>query len=207
MTVAAALGLSYAAAAQTVSIGPRAGLNSATTRYSGEGEDSANDELKSTAGLQAGVVLNVPISNRFSFQPEVLYSQKGYKFSEGGDELVVKMNYIEVPALLKFHVMPEGTGLFLTAGPTFGYWGGGKVKYNIDGVEDEEDYEFEDEANRGEVGISIGTGIAFPVSSGAVNLDVRYGIGLTSLAETEDDSTMKNRVLGFSVAYLFNTKK
>src|SRR5687768_7106752 len=117
------VGLGFTSMAQSISIGPRVGVNLGTQVVTGgdsEEEDAWNDEVKAAAGLQIGAVANFMISDMFAIQPEVLYVQKGYKFEEDDMSVVGKYNYLEVPVLAKLSL---GTGQlkgFVTAGPTFG---------------------------------------------------------------------------------------
>ncbi|CAM3449503.1 porin family protein [Pontibacter korlensis] len=207
LTVAAALGLAFAAEAQTVSIGPRVGATFAKLNLSGDDEftDEVKDLIQSKPGLQFGAVANVMVNDLFSVQPELLYVQKGYQIEEGGVSAKETMNYLEVPVLAKISFGSGQVQGFVTAGPSVGYWLSAKNKYEYDGEEETEDYEFEDEDNRTEFGANFGVGLAYKVGAGALNLDVRYGLGLSNLYDDSgDDSKVKNRVVGVSLAYLFS---
>ncbi|TPE44489.1 porin family protein [Pontibacter mangrovi] len=206
LTLVAAAGIAFAAEAQTVSVGPRIGATFAKINFSGEdGDSDFNEAIKANAGLQFGAVANFAVNDMFSVQPELLYVQKGYKISEEGMTLKLKANYLEVPVLAKASFGSDSYKVFFTAGPSVGYWMSGKSSFEYDGDEVSEDYEFEDGDNRTELGANIGAGIAYPVSSGTVNLDVRYGFGLSSLySDDQGDAKAKNRVFGVSVAYLFS---
>ncbi|WP_162055987.1 porin family protein [Pontibacter pamirensis] len=206
LTVAAALGFTFAAEAQTVSVGPRLGATFSTMNYSGEDAEDYNEAVKSVAGMQIGGVANIMINELFSIQPELLYVQKGLKMEEDGATYKQKLNYLEVPVLAKVSFGAEQLQGFVTAGPSVGYWLSGKERMEYDGEKESDDYEFGDEDNRTELGANFGVGVAYKVGAGAVNFDVRYGFGLSSLYETSegDDSKVKNRVLGVSLAYLFS---
>ncbi|SFG55956.1 porin family protein [Pedobacter insulae] len=65
---------------------------------------------KYVPGWQAGFFLELPLSEKLSFMPEVLYSQKGGRV-EGSDsgnsgEIKLKAGYIEVPVMLSFNASP-----------------------------------------------------------------------------------------------------
>ncbi len=145
------------------------------------------------------------INDMFSIQPELLYVQKGYKIGEDEAYLKGKSNYLEVPVLAKIGFGGEQVRGFVTGGPTLGYWTGGKSTVKFGDMEDSEDYEFEDEDNRLELGASFGIGAAYKVGAGELNLDVRYGLGFSSLYEAEgNEPKTRNRVFGVSLAYLFS---
>lgn len=190
--------------AQSVSFGPRVGATFSKISLSdGEG-DEMEDELKYTPGLQVGAVANFGVSELLSIQPELLFTQKGYKIGDSDAYIKGTSNYIEVPVLAKITFGSEQVKGFVTGGPTAGYWISGKTSMKIASTEASESYEFEDEDNRVELGASFGVGLAYNLGAGALNLDVRYGLGLSSLYEVESgESKSRNRVLGVSVAYLF----
>jgi hypothetical protein len=206
------VGLGFTSMAQTISVGPRLGVNFATQKVSGSDEDFAdewNDQVKSNGGLQVGAVVNVMVNDLFSVQPELLFVQKGFKFEE--DELSIKgkYNYLEVPVLAKLSFGTGNVQGFVTAGPTLGYWMSGKDIAEFDGDSDESDVDFGDDEdgieNRAELGANIGVGLAYKLGTGALNFDVRYGAGFSSVYESEgdDDAKLKNSGVSISVAYLF----
>ena len=74
-------------------------------------------EYENIYGYHAGVFANVILSNRFSFQPELLYSQKGAKFPDFVTEGATRrLQYLDIP--LAFHA--NFNGFFLEAGPQIG---------------------------------------------------------------------------------------
>jgi len=194
-----------------------------------DGADMGSGEIdiKSTTGIQVGALANFYINEVLSIQPEILYIQKGskamYKEEEsfpefkyyGEGEVELKTNYIEVPVLAKANFGTGNFNFFFTAGPTVGYWLSGiekadfKATYTdgIDTYEESEsssdDVEFDDDTKRFEVGASIGLGLGYKLGTGALNFDVRYGLGLTDIYTTEGDEQAKNRVIGVSLAYIF----
>lgn len=114
--VAAALG---AANAQSgVKYGLKGGFNGATF----SGTDSKGSEYK--AGFAAGGFLNFGLSDVFSVQPELLYSQKGasidnFQGSSGNTNATFKstLGYLDVPIMLRFTAGDDGKGPFFEAGP------------------------------------------------------------------------------------------
>lgn len=212
-----ALGVTFTSFAQGVTFGPRVGVNLASQKAVGgddkEAREDFNETVKYNTGLQAGAVVNFAVNDLLSFQPELLFSQKGLKVSEseGGDsfELIRKASYLEVPVLAKFTFGSETLKGFTTMGPYAGYWMGGKEALKINSSEVSEKFDFdEDEYNRLDVGASFGVGLAFPMGTGALNLDVRYNFGLSDVNKydgsgRDGDSKLSNRVFGISLAYLF----
>lgn len=156
LILAAAMGLTVTAEAQTTSFGPRVGANFSTLRVF-EGEKVYPPQYKEnimyTTGAQFGAVVNISLSGRFSIQPEILYSQKGYKaqisFVEndpvGDMREKLRMNYLEVPVLAKLSFGSEKLQGFLSVGPSLGYWMNGKSDWSYAGLAEKEDYEFKDD--------------------------------------------------------------
>lgn len=205
LTLLFMVALGYASMAQSISIGPRIGATFAKISLSEEEDGLSNDDIESNPGIQFGAVANFRINDMFSIQPELLYVQKGFKIGE--DDMYVKgrSEYFEVPVLAKVSLGTARFHGFVTGGPTIGYWAGGEHIMKIGDSEARESYEFEDSDNRLEVGASFGIGAAYRMDQGELNLDVRYSLGFTSLYETENgEATTKNRMLGVSLAYLFN---
>jgi hypothetical protein len=197
------VGLGFTSMAQTISFGPRIGATFANMKLTG---DDASIEFKNTTGFQIGAVANFTVNEMFSIQPELLLVQKG--FESGNDEdgtMKATLNYLEVPVLAKITFGTETFKGFITGGPTLGYAMSGTNSYELNGQEESEDIEFDDEEdNRFETGLSIGVGAGYKVGAGELNLDVRYGLGLSSLNKDNDEVSFKNRVIGVSVAYLFS---
>ena len=108
-----AAGLHGAAQAQSsnVSLGLKAGASYATL----EGPQSGNPGGR--FGFQAGGFANIGLTDLFAFQPEILYSQKGAKFTNLVANVGPRFNYLDVP--LVFHVNVDG--LFFEAGPQVGF--------------------------------------------------------------------------------------
>jgi hypothetical protein len=100
------------------SFGLKAGANYSNV-YDSEGEDF---EADGKFGFVAGAFLSIPIGQYLGIQPELLFSQKGFKakgrmFGSGYD-LTRTTNYIDLPLLVALKPVPELTFL---AGPQFSY--------------------------------------------------------------------------------------
>lgn len=223
------MGMAIAAEAQTVSIGPRVGTSLTTLRAFGG--DRAyqrqvfNEIYNYTSGAKYGAVIKYSIAGKFSIQPEIIYSQRGY---ESRTTLIkddpthdigtkLRMNYLEVPLLAKISFGGEKVQGFMTAGPSLGYWMNGKSITTYRGQDEKQDYKFRTDydyglkENRIDFGANMGLGIPYLLNSGALNLDVRYGFGLSDIAKYEDDRPEGNpkvghRSFGVSLAYLFQIK-
>jgi hypothetical protein len=87
--------------------------------FDSEGESFTSD---SKFGLAAGTFFSLPIGQFLGVQPEILFSQKGYK-AKGSllgstYEITHTTNYIDIPILFAIKPVP---GLTLLAGPQYSY--------------------------------------------------------------------------------------
>jgi hypothetical protein len=99
-------------------LGLKAGANYANV-YDTEGEDFKAD---ATLGLAAGVFATVPVLNSVSIQPELLFSQKGFKATGqllgSSYSLERTSSYLDIPILVAFKPIRAFT---LLAGPQYSY--------------------------------------------------------------------------------------
>jgi hypothetical protein len=140
--LAAAL-FAFGAARAQVSVIPKAGLTLARQHF----EEKPNTTLtrahnKNVTGFTAGVGFQVPVgkNNRFSFQPELLYIQKGSRLKYSDEYRVLDTddpnlseygtasmsyktftNYLEIPVLGQFRFGTEQIKFFVMAGPSVAY--------------------------------------------------------------------------------------
>ena len=125
LTVVLSLFLQLVALAQETRFGIKAGSN-----YSSIVGD-LTDGLKFRFSGHAGIFLETEFSDRFAFQPELLFSSQGYQFSSdlseiegsptpGGNDFRtnVQFNFLIVPLLAKFYVNDRVSVDF---GPQFGF--------------------------------------------------------------------------------------
>jgi len=125
---------------EKLQLGVKAGANISNV-YDSEGEDfNADPKL----GFAAGAFLAVPIGKYLGFQPELLFSQKGYQRTGtilGSDyKFTHTSSYIDVPLLLQ--VKPSEM-ITLLAGPQYSYLLKEKNVFSNEFVngEDEQNYE------------------------------------------------------------------
>lgn len=90
-----------------------------STAYDEQGEAFQAD---SKLGLATGVFFSLPIGAYIDFQPEVLFSQKGYKAAGsllGNPYLITRVgNYLDVPFFVAIRPLEK---LILLAGPQYSY--------------------------------------------------------------------------------------
>lgn len=98
--------------------GLKAGANFSNV-YDIQGEEF---QAEYKPGLAAGIFLTIPLGKYLGIQPELLFSQKGYKSTGNilGDsyKFTHTANYIDIPILLEFK--PKGF-ITVVAGPQYSY--------------------------------------------------------------------------------------
>ncbi|MDB5025775.1 MAG: PorT family protein [Mucilaginibacter sp.] len=82
-------------------VGIEGGLSIANTVDTYDAGYSTNNIL----GFHAGITATLPIVYPFSFQPEILFSQKGYKAFTTDGTFTQRNNYIDIPLLANFRLV------------------------------------------------------------------------------------------------------
>jgi hypothetical protein len=178
------------------SIGFTAGLNIANTI----GSYNSGYSTSTRAGLNAGIIFNLPIFYPLSFAPEVLYSQKGYSASTQDGNFNQRTDYIDIPLLAKFR-----------AGPMFNIFVGPQLSYLISTTNTyengfksvSEQYYNNNNGNKSYVGGVIG--VSFDINR-YVDLRARYTIDLDQTDYRGDTyiPNYRNQVWQFGVGFKFN---
>lgn len=179
--------------------GFKGGLNMANFSGDVEGTDTRT-------GFGGGLFFKINMPNgNFAFQPEVLYVMKGAKGTEDMEGTVVdveyKMNYIEVPVLVKYNFPTQGKikpNLFL--GPFIGFLMTSKVEATAEGISAEVD--MKDITKSVEFGSTFGGGVDIMVGpKGKLSFDARYSLGLSNIVDDGSEDDVKNNVFSFYLGY------
>ncbi len=188
--------------AQNIKYGSKIGVNIANIT----GDET--DDLNTKTSLHAGAVAEIMISDKFSFQAELLYSAQGAKsdYSETLDDITfhytsVKLEYINVPLLAKFYVTE---GFSLEAGPQVGFLITADLEFEKtdNGETESGEKDILDEIKGIDFGLDFG--LAYKLESG-IFLTARYNLGLTNINDIEglDEFKNQNRVIQISAGYFF----
>lgn len=167
-------------------IGLKGGLNFSEFNIK---NDKLNDE-KLRTGFHFGAFLQLPLSDGFALQPEVLYSTKGakVKYSNGEDGfnggVDYKVDYIDVPLL---GVFKFGDLFEIHLGPYVGFTSKTKFESTGDLITRKEDFDksFFKDLDYGLIG---GAALNF----GFINVGARYNFGLQNV----QDSDFANIMIG-----------
>lgn len=161
--------------------GIKGGYNLAAVSFDGDGETEQRH------GFHIGVYGESFISESFSIQPELMYSQQGYEITNSSGTFTQKLDYINLPLMLKAY---PSKNFFLEAGPQIGLTVSHKEEY--DGLfSSSQEYD----PNNFDWGMNFGGG--FKTDSG-ISFGVRYHLGLGDLY---DEGKAQNRVFQFSLGF------
>jgi hypothetical protein len=164
--------------AQKIKFGVKGGLNFASV--SGDNTES----IDVVTSFNFGVLSEIQISEKFSFQPELMYSGQGYSFNDD----TIALSYLNVPLMGKYYLTK---GLSLEAGPQIGFLLAAK----------NEKTDVKDSFNTFDFGVNFGLG--YKLNNG-LNFGARYNLGLTDINNLENShSKNKNSVFQLSVGYFF----
>lgn len=181
--------------------GIKGGINVSNV-YDEEGEDFVADNR---VGFYGGVFVSVPLGTYIGLQPEILYSQKGFKgkgsFFGNSYDFERTSDYLDIPLQLQIKPIKELTFL---VGPQFSYLMNTKDEFRAGGVEftqEEEEELSTDNIKKNVFGFVVGAEANF---SGFL-ISARAGWDL-SKSDADGDSVnprYKNQVLQFGVGYTF----
>lgn len=183
------MGSTISSAQEFVMFGAKGGVNFST--FSGDGFSDFEDENSRTS-FHLGLLAEIPVSERFSVQPEVLYSAQGYdivRINDGAD-VEHRLDYVSIPVMAKFYLID---GFSLEAGPQFSFLteheigrGDNEVGFGDDSVNN---FDF-----------SLGLGIGWKLNN--FFLYGRYNAGLTEIFD-EPGANAKHSVIQAGVGFLF----
>ena len=168
---------------QNLQFGVKAGVNFATL----SGDTSG---LNFITSIHGGVLVEVPISELFSVQPELLYSEQG---SGGADGEKLELGYLNVPVILKYYA---AEGFSVEAGPQLGILLSAKSDFDGQGKEDIKKFVKD-------IDFGLNFGIGYKLESG-LNFGARYNIGLSNIEDEEDDGFESNDFKAFNSVFLIS---
>ncbi|WP_165784706.1 porin family protein [Solitalea longa] len=191
LIIVVAICSSLSVKAQKFDFGIKGGVNFANAsdiKFSGSLSESYKQTADGVTGYHLGVWAELG-SSSISFQPELLYSNKGFKTTnEMGEEAEVKLNYLDIPLLVKFKPISP---LHLVAGPQVSL----QLADKISGPSDFTSVLTADNFKNGDWGAIVGAGITLS----NIQIDARYVWGLSKV--TSDNLEFKNKMFQISLAY------
>ena len=193
---------------------PRIGFTAGTifSNYTAK-LDGETDNANSVTGITAGVLLDLPLSKNFSFQPALDFVQKGTKDEETfmgvTEKYKLTNNTIELPLNILYNSSGNNGNFFIGAGPSFAFSLSGKVKYDDGTNSYSEDIKFgssdDDDLKGLDVGANFLTGYRF---SNGLQISAHYNAGLSNLYPGDSgDGTLKSHYFGIKLGFLMKAKE
>lgn len=149
-----------------------------------------------------GVFFNLGLGF-LTIQPEALYVRMGAQLDFEGDSMQWRLEYAQVPVLLKLNIIPAGPiRPFIYGGAYGSYLFNAKGVLIVDGeVVDEGD--MDDMFEKFDYGVIGGAGITLKLAGIALSVEGRYNYGLANiLTDPGEAESMKNScwmtLVGFS---------
>ncbi|MCV9929026.1 PorT family protein [Flavobacterium sp. LS1R49] len=167
--------------AQFLRFGVKAGVNFANQTGDGAFNGIAVDKEGITS-YHAGLVAEIKLLEKFSIQPELLYSTQGASYKAAGQEFKNKLGYLSIPVMAKFYLSKSFS---LELGPQASFLLSEKNDFN---VKDSKTFDF-----------GLNAGLGFKITDN-IFIQGRYGIGLT---EASKDADVKNSVFQLSAGFMF----
>lgn len=158
-------------------VGVKAGYSWANLKFGGITEILPLTEVKNFVG---GVYFSMGLG-LFSIQPEILYTRQGTRLEALPNWMEDRLDYIQVPVLLKIHVLPGPISPTIYAGPYGAYLLSAKGVQFVDGVTESTD--IGDQRKSTDYGVVFGGGIDFRLPVIKLSAEVRYNLGLANVAQ------------------------
>ncbi len=203
-----------------ISVGVKVGSNFADTRVNGLVQNLTPEQTVFT-GFTAGIVGEVPVLGNLTFRPEFNYIQKGFTVSQSFDiELLgidmpvgakarTRINYLEMPLLLKYNIGNENVKAYVIAGPNVAYAANAHLRpiatllidFNLPRVNIDLS---NDIYRRWELSGTLGAGGEIKAGNGKVFADARYNLGFTNMLNNPVvDLRIKNQGVNISAGYAY----
>lgn len=204
-TIAAAF---LVVAASGVEAQMRLGAKGGVT-FSNVSEEPQDPEFdpESRTGFGGGAEVQIPLgASGLVLQPELLYMSKGFEISDASSTAKLKLDYVEIPLLVRFNIPAQSVMPFLYGGPVVSFEASCKVEgeeagISVDADCDAFDEDFDTEST--DFGVLFGGGLAFAAGPGDLFVEGRYNIGLKDV-DSAADFEVKNRsgavMIGYSVS-------
>lgn len=191
---------------QNAKVGFTAGLTIANLHSKIDGVSNNGD---AKYGYTAGLVVDAPINNNFSFMPSVNYVQKGKnedRTNSSGvkEEIATQLRYIEVPFNFVYNVSAGG-GFFIGAGPYISFGLPSQKVTTVAGAEAETDIKWGSTIAEDLRGMDYGANViaGYKMKKGLF-FSANYSQGLRNLATGDSNNEIKNTYFAISLGWLFN---
>ncbi|MGO3183744.1 MAG: porin family protein [Aequorivita sp.] len=185
--------ISTASTSQNVQYGVKAGMN--ISKLSGNSNDPFS-RYDGKVGFHLGGIIELALNEKFSIQPELLYSYQGTDINYG--ERVVRLNNLQLPIIGKYYIVK---GLSAEVGPVFSYLLSAKYVATLTSQGGRQTIDITD--NYKSVDIALGLGASYRLKSDLF-FGLRYNFGLLNINDADvNNAKVRSNVFQLSVGYFF----
>ena len=180
--------ISFAAAQAQLKYGVKGGLNFANL----VGPDVDDNHMK--LGFYLGGFANFQVDDKFTVQPELVFSAQGARFEDPGDDDKYRFSYLNIPILGQYN---DPSGFYGETGPQFGFLLSARAKHNGNTGSIKDGFKTVD--------FSWAFGAGYKLTPEA-SVGVRFNLGLSNISDNSNFK-VRNSVLQIGVAYTLGTAK
>lgn len=167
--------------AQLLQIGVKAGVNFASQTGDASLDGVAFDKEGITS-YHAGLVAEIKLLEKFSIQPELLYSTQGATYKNAAEEFKNELGYLSIPVMAKIYLTKS---VSLELGPQASFLLSNKKEFD---PEDPKTFDF-----------ALNAGLGLKITKN-IFIQGRYSLGLTEVSTSAD---VKNSTVQVSAGFLF----
>lgn len=181
---------------ESLQIGVKGGYNYSSLSIADKLDTFKADGLH---GFHLGLFVEVPIMDKLSVQPEVVYSTQGDSYSYKNQisvasftnsleiEANYKLNYLNVPIMFKYYVID---GLSIDFGPQIGFLSSsnikGKVTLTSGSQTQEKEYTIDGKDYIKSIDYGLGLGATYKIEAiEGLAISARYNLGLSDISKGE----------------------
>ncbi len=184
-------GISFATANAQFQFGAKGGFNFST--WSG----SDSHDAKTLVNFNVGVFARLPLVDRLSLQPELVYSVQGFRY-DGNPDGSQHFNYLNIPILLRYSA---GSGFGIYTGPQIGFLLSAHEKFSGNSYNEKDRFNSTD--------FAWAVGLSYKIPASRLGIDARYNFGIANIEDrykTGRTGSARNDVFQLGVTYvLFST--
>lgn len=173
-----------------------------------------------TAGPTGAIFLDIPLSDRVSFRPEISYVQKGVAIKQSldinlggfnlplGATIAYQSQNLEIPLLAKINLSDGPVQPYLIAGPSVSYALDGRIRTRASALVTTQpfdvDVNYGGTLSRWDFGAVGGLGLAMDAGAGKFFIEGRYTQGFTRQIQMPVvNMNVRNRGVAVSLGYSF----
>ncbi|CAM1370518.1 porin family protein [Tenacibaculum xiamenense] len=189
--------------AQDIEFGAKSGLSFSNLNIKNAFGAQSFD---SSTNFHFGGVVEFKLSEKFSVQPELLFSRQGnVAIFKGGTGVVMmdfedktRLDYLNVPVMLKYYFIKK---ISVEVGPQIGVLLSAKSIIDDKSIpgDTQEKRDIKDHIESIDFGVNFGVGSKL---ENGINFGLRYNLGVTDIVKS-DENTLKNRVFQVFLGYNF----